>query len=217
MWTIPKGSAWFSRYTSCVWTWPLPPTPTSLTARMWGLLELSCTSLVTATAPGQGWDWGCLPPPALHRTGACPKGVLGSCVERWRVANSQKCRHLLETLSADGRFPQCQWPQLSLGALCEDGRLWSEGPASAHSVTPLRALSQNKHVGLMGQRQVSLQGTLRVEKDGEPEVWWWRRKARLWADSQGQRGSTAPRPPTGDGEVSQALSSVHRNLSHQNR
>ena len=164
----------------------------------------------------QGWDWGCLPP-ALHRTGACPKGVLGSCVERWRVANSQKCRHPLETLSADGRFPQCWLPQLSLGAPCEDGRLWSEGPASAHSVTPLRALSQNEHVGLMGQRQVSLQGTLRVEKDGEPEVWWWRRKARLWADSQGQRGSTAPRPPTGGGEVSQAFSSVHRNLSHQNR
>ena len=72
-------------------------------------------------------------------------------------------------------------------------------------------------MGLMGHRQVNLHRAPRVEKDTEPEVWWWRRKARLWVDSQGQRGSTAPRPPTGDGEVSQALSSVHRNLSHQNR
>lgn len=90
-------------------------------------------------------------------------------------------------------------------ALPEDGRLWSEGPASAHSVSPLRALSQNKYMGLAGQRQVSLHRAPRVEK-AEPEVWWWRRKARLWADSQGQRGSTTPRPPTRVGEVSQALS-----------
>ena len=133
------------------------------------------------------------------------------------MTNSQKCQHPLETLSADGSFPQCWWPQLSLGAPFEDGHLWSEGPASARSVTPLRALSQNEHMGLMGHRQVNLHRAPRVEKDTEPEVWWWRRKARLWVDSQGQRGSTAPRPPTGDGEVSQALSSVHRNISHQNR
>lgn len=31
----------------------------------------------------------------------------------------------------------------------------------------------------MGQRQVSLHGAPRVEKDAEPEVWWWQRKARL--------------------------------------
>ena len=40
-------------------------------------------------------------------------------------------------------------------------------------------------MGLMGHRQVNLHRAPRVEKDTEPEVWWWRRKARLWVDSQG--------------------------------